>query len=229
MLGIVSIVSIVLCVLVVAVASSTVYFIHVRRHESPDDGVLRIVQRHERHEDDAHEEFVRQLKKIKTPKRSSVEYSGTGRRGVVLCAGGRGYVGAARPLVRALSDAGVPTEVWHKIHEKDTVGEFRSLKHVDVRVAPPHKSKFAIRELAVVHSHFEEVLLVDADAKINTNDIDAYFDQDSYVEDGIHFIDDEHVIAVDKRRVNVDDIAMLAEHYPAVDDRPTLWRQVLQS
>ena len=131
-----------------------------------------------------------------------------GRRGIVICAGGAKYIACAFVSMAALraSGCGLPIELWHVGEEElseraaaDLQSRFRPLRCVDAARALPEEDldaareqHYAIKPLAVVHSAFDEVLLLDADNHVLRDPTDLFDTQQGYVRCGAMFWPDFH-------------------------------------
>lgn len=97
---------------------------------------------------------------------------GTGR-GIVICAGGFEYGTCAHILLTRLRETGctLPVELWYRDGEmSDEMANHFSmnfsnirLRNIDQVASISIPSRFAIKPLSVLHSEFQQVLLLDAD------------------------------------------------------------------
>jgi hypothetical protein len=119
-------------------------------------------------------------------------------RGIVICAGGVKYLTCAWVLVNILRQLGceVPIEVWYLGEDE---GDRNWIKLVEplgvtcvdaheVRLSHPHPrlGGWELKPYAILHSRFEEVLLLDAD-NVPAVDPTCLFDAPGYLEAGAVF------------------------------------------
>ena len=125
----------------------------------------------------------------------SANYSG---RGIVICAGGLRYLGCAWVCIRMLRHVGcsLPIELWHlgpAEMDATLVQHFRRLNTVCVdgfvvqKKAPARiLNGWELKAYAIIHSQFEEVLLIDADNVAVVNP-EFLFDTPQYLKTGAIF------------------------------------------
>jgi alpha 1,2-mannosyltransferase len=92
-------------------------------------------------------------------------------RGIVICAGGFEYGTSAFVLLKLMREQGciLPVEIWHRNDEmSEEMKELFENLNADVRnidqvASFTFQNRYAIKPLALYHSKFEQVLLIDAD------------------------------------------------------------------
>ncbi len=119
-------------------------------------------------------------------------------RGIVICAGGRKYFTCAFVTLRALRRTGcrLPIELWHLGPGELSPPMASLLEPLDVRIidALAVRRSYPVRLLAgwelkpyaVIHSSFEEVLLLDAD-NVPARDPSYLFDSPAFARTGAVF------------------------------------------
>lgn len=130
-------------------------------------------------------------------------------RGIVICGGGERYLPSVWINIRMLREHGckLPIELWH-LGPDEIDGEFCSLiKAFDVRLvdAQQIRKQMSMRKLkgwelkpfSILHSSFEEVLLLDAD-NLAVVDPSILFDTPEYLETGAVFWPDFHSLGQDR-------------------------------
>jgi hypothetical protein len=129
-----------------------------------------------------------------------------GGRGIVLCAGGTRYFRYAWVCINMLRRMGcrLPIEMWHFGHYELDAFMTELVKPLDVTtvdalaVRKRHPIRlllgYAIKPYALLHSSFEEVLLLDADNVPLTN-VEILFDEPAFRETGALFWPDETPIS----------------------------------
>jgi len=131
-----------------------------------------------------------------------------GRRGIVICAGGAKYMACAYVNMAVLRASGcmLPIELWHVGEDErpenaaaDLQQRFHPLRCVDAAKVLPkedydaaREQHYAIKPLAVVHSSFDEVMLLDADNHAVKDPTDMFDTQQGYVRCGAMFWPDFH-------------------------------------
>lgn len=119
-------------------------------------------------------------------------------RGIVICAGGQRYFPCAYVCINMLRDAGctLPIELWHmdsgEMSEemKDIIRPFgvACVNAGEVRVKHPVRimNSYEIKPYSIIHSKFQEVLLLDAD-NVPLKNPEFLFDTEQYRETGAIF------------------------------------------
>jgi hypothetical protein len=120
-------------------------------------------------------------------------------RGIVICAGGLRYFTCAFVLIRVIRGvlkSRLPIQVWHLGQREMSAAMRRILEEEDVEVIDAeaviarHPARVAggwpLKPYAVAHSHFREVLLLDADT-VPLQALDGVFDWPQYRATGLLF------------------------------------------
>ena len=136
-------------------------------HEFSRDGIRRI------NADYTPETIANKRREWKEFVRNMKPYPGTYEgKGIVICAGGFSYLTCAWINIKLLRKYGcrLPVELWHQKGEvsNETIAEFKKLE-VTCRTFSDYvegnvENGYQLKPLAVLHSSFKEILLLDADS-----------------------------------------------------------------